>query len=341
MRIPGRTLPVLAALIACLPPTVQALQRGGTVTGMIIDSVDQPISGVLVFVEGGVSPVLTGAIGRFEIEIATAGTHVLNFRKVGLAPRTFRVPVTEDAGNGPLDVGVIRLEPGPDPVGTVAGLVTEAIGGLPVGGAVVELNGNLIAVTTADGIFNVPNVPLAWGPNKFDVRHLSYAEVSDDVWLVNPNETFAFNVVLIPVPLTVPHIVVEVDRTLMVYGRMKPFYERRASGFGLFFTRQEITERNPTVITDVLVGLPGVQLVTRGLTQVQVIFTRAARGFSDPCPSPDIFFNGALVQGGFFLNDIIHPDQVEAIEIYRSLTETPLQFQKPTSTCGSIVIWTR
>ncbi len=341
MRIFFRTLPVLVTLIACLPPTVQALQRGGTVTGMVIDSEDQPISGVLVFVEGGVSPVLTGAIGRFRMEIATAGTHVLNFRKAGLEPRTFRVPIAEGAGDSPLDVGVIRLEPGPDPVGTVAGRITEAIGGLPVGGAVVELNGNLIAVTNADGIFNVPNTPLAWGPNKFEVRHLSYAEVTDDVWLVNPNETFAFDVVLIPVPLTVPEIVVDIDSTLLVYGRMKPFYERRASGLGIFFTRQEIIDRNPLMITDVLNGLPGVQLITLGLTQVQVTFTRARRGFSDPCPSPDLFFNGALVQGGFFLNDIINPEQVEAMEIYRGLAETPLQFQKPGSACGAIVIWTR
>jgi hypothetical protein len=336
-----RTLSVLVAVIACLPPTVQALQRGGTVTGMVIDSADQPISGVLVFVVGGVSPVLTGAIGRFQIEIATAGTHVLNFRKAGLEPRTFRVPVTEDDGDAPQDVGVIRLEPGPEPVGTVAGRVTEAIGGLPVGGAVVELNGNLIAVTNANGVFNVPNVPLAWGPNEFNVRHLSYAEVNESVWLVNPNEVFAFDVVLIPVPLTVPEIVVDIDRTLLVYGRMKPFYERRASGLGFFFTRQEIIDRNPIMITDVLNGLPGVQLVTLGLTQVQVTFTRAGRGLSDPCPSPDLYFNGALVQGGFFLNDIIDPEQVEAMEIYRGTAETPQQFQKPGSTCGAIVIWTR
>ena len=341
MKILCRTLPAWALLIACLPPMVQAQERGGAVTGMVIDSADQPISGVLVFIDGAVSPVLTGAVGTFRLEVVGQGTHVLNFRKAGFEPRTFRLPITGDDGDR-RDVGVIRLEPGPDPTGTVAGRITEAIGGRPVGGAIVELNGNMVAVTSADGIFNVEQVPLAWGLNQFHVRHLSYAPVTEDLWLVNPDDLFAFAVVLIPVPVAVvPEIVVEVDRTLMVYGRMRPFYERRARGLGLFITRQEIERRNPTRITDVFNGMPGVQLRPIGLTRVQVTFTRAGRGFNDVCPSPDLFFNGALIQGGLFLNDIINPEEIEGIELYRGTAETPPQFQKPGSTCGSIVIWTR
>jgi hypothetical protein len=88
-------------------------------------------------------------------------------------------------------------------------------------------------------------------------------------------------------------------------------------------------------------GVPGVQIIEFGFRGTQVTFTRAGRGFADPCESPDFYFNGALVQGGLNLNDIVDPSQVEAIEIYRGTAETPLQFQKPGSTCGAIVIWTR
>ena len=310
MKIPCRALPAWALLIACLPPLVQAQEPSGTVvTGTVVDSANQPISGVLVFMDG-VSPVLTGAVGAFRLEIDRLGTYVLSLRKAGFAPRTFRLPITRNEG-ADREVGVIMLEPGPDPTGTVSGRVTDRIRGEPVRNALVEVNGNMVAVTNADGTFNVLQVPLAWGPNQFHVSRLSYTDATSELWLVNPDDWFALDVALIPVPVGVlPEIVVEADRTLMVYGRMRlaaRIHEMRADG----------------------------------LTNVQVTFSRASQGFGEPCASPDIYLDGAVVQGGFFLNDLLNPDQIEGIEVYRSTTTTPPQFQKPGSTCGSIVIWTR
>ncbi len=341
MKILCRTLPVWA-LIACLPPMVHAQTPRGTLTGTVIDSANQPISGVIVFIDGGITnPVLTGAVGAFRVEVVTPGTHVLNFRKAGFTPRTFRLPATRNDGDR-TDVGVIRLEQGPDPTGTVAGTVTDAVTGRGVRSALVKINDVVVAVSGADGAFRAFQVPLEWGPNQFEVNHLSYGEVINDLWFVNPEDAFAFDVTLVPVPVAVvPEIVVEVDRTLMVYGRMRQFYQRRASGLGFFFTRREIEERNPTQMTDVFNGLPGVQLQAFGLTRVAVTFTRAARFLSNPCDSPDLYVDGALVAGGFFLNDLLSPEQVEGIELYRGTSETPLQFQKPGSTCGAIVLWTR
>lgn len=341
MKILRRTLPAWALLIACLPPMVQAQEFSSTVTGAVVDSANQPISGVLVFMDGAVSPVMTGAVGAFRLEVLRPGTYVLSLRKAGFAPRTFKLPITRNDGDR-RDVGVIMLEPGPDPTATVSGRVMDAIRGRPVRDAVVEVNGDMVAVTNADGIFNVLQVPLAWGPNQFHVRHLSYADVTNELWLVNPDDLFALDVALIPVPVGVlPEIVVEVDRTLMVYGRMRPFYQRRASGFGNFITRPEIEARNPIEVTDLFRGMVGVTVRADGLTNVQITFSRASQGFGEPCDSPDIYLDGAIVQGGFFLNNLLNPDQIEGIEVYRSTITTPPQFQKPGSTCGSIVIWTR
>ena len=340
MKILCRALPAWALLIACLPPMVQAQEPTGTVTGTVVDSASQPISGVLVFMDG-VSPVLTGAVGAFRLEIDRPGTDVLSLRKAGFAPLTFRLPITRNEG-ADREVGVIMLEPGPDLTVTVSGRVIDMIRGEPVRNALVEVNGNMVAVTNADGTFNVLHVPLAWGPNQFHVSHLSYMDATNELWLANPDDWFALDVALIPVPVGIlPEIVVEADRTLMAYGRMRPFYARRASGFGSFITRQEIEERSPTQVTDMFRGMAGVTVRAEGLTNVQVTFSRARQGFGEPCASPDIYLDGAVVQGGFFLNDLLNPDQIEGIEVYRSTTTTPPQFQKPGSTCGSIVIWTR
>lgn len=342
MKMLCRTLPAWAVLIACLPSMVHAQEDRTTVTGTVLDSANQPIDEVLVFIDGAVSPVLTGEVGAFRLEDITPGTYVLNLRKAGFAPRTFRLPITQDDGDR-RDIGVIRLEPGgPEPTATVAGRVTDAVGGRPVRGAIVEVNGGMIAVTDADGFFNVLYVPLAWGSNELMVTHLSYDDANSDLWFVDPNELFAFDVVLIPVPVGIlPEVVVEVDRTVMVYGRMRPFFERMATGLGEFITRREIEERSPTQLSDLFFGMPGVTLQPIGLTRVQITFTRAGRGFGEPCPSPDLYIDGALIQGGLFLNDILTPEQIEGIEVYRGTAETPVQFQKPGSTCGSIVIWTR
>lgn len=341
MNLFCRTLAAWALLMTGLPPTVQAQEKTSTVTGTVIDYANQPIGDVLVFIDGGVSPVVTGAVGAFRLEIGTPGPHVLNFRKAGLAPRTFRLPIPQGDGDRQ-DVGVIQLEPGLAPTGTVAGRVIDAVGRNPVAGALVAINGNTIAVTTPNGVFNVDRVPLEWGPNQLHVRHLSYADVTDDIWVANTEDVLAYDVVLIPVPVAVvPEVVVEVDRTLMVYGRMRQFYQRRNIGMGDFFTRQDIEDRNVTDITDVLSGLPGVRLQPADLTGVKITFTRAARGLADPCDSPAIFLDGALVQGGLYLDQLVRPDQVEGMEVYQGILETPQQFTTPGETCGAIVIWTR
>ena len=342
-----RSLATWALLICCIPPALQAqagpARQGPTsiVTGTVIDPADQPIDGVLVYIDGAVRPVLTGAVGSFRLEFVAHGTHALNFRKSGFAPRTFRLPLTPGDGDRK-DIGVVRLEPGPEPTSTIAGTVTEGISGRPVAGALVSLNGNTVAVTNADGTFRVQRAPVGWGPNQFHVRHLSFADVTDDIWVASPDEAFALDVTLIPVPVAeVPEIVVEVDRTMMVYGRMRPFYERRNLGLGDFFTRRDIEARNPTNVSDVLSGLPGVRLRQVGLTGMSITLTRAIRGFNAPCESPAIFIDGARVEGGLYLNQLLTPDQMEAMEVYQGTLETPQEFTIPNENCGAIVIWTR
>ncbi len=141
---------------------VQAQTPRGTLTGTVIDSANQPISGVIVFIDGGITnPVLTGAVGAFRVEVVTPGTHILNFRKAGFTPRTFRLPATRNDGDR-TDVGVIRLEEGPDPTGTVAGTVTDAVTGRGVRSALVKINDVVVAVSGADGAFRAFQVPLAW-----------------------------------------------------------------------------------------------------------------------------------------------------------------------------------
>jgi len=239
------------------------------------------------------------------------------------------------------DIGVITLQDGPDPTTTLTGRVLEGSTGNPIDGAEVQLNGNVVAVSGEDGRFRVSRVPIVWGSNQILVGRLSYLYETTELWIADPNETFELSITLHPRPIEVAGVVVEGDRTLLVYGRrMEPFYERRESGFGDFITRLEIEEQNPVDITDLFRGMPGVILLGG-----QIQFSRTlGLGISKGCRSPLIYLDGLFVGGSdsyVGLNELLIPDHVEAIEVYKGPSQTPPQFRRPGSACGVIVIWTR
>ena len=264
MNVLRRVFPAWAVFTACLSSTLSGQERTSTVSGTVVDPANQPISGVLVFIDGKTGPDTTGTVGAFQLEGLTPGTHRLNFRKEGFAPRTFRLSLAQGDGDR-RDIGVISLEAGPDPTATLTGRVLEGGSGEPIDRAVVLLNGDAVAVSRGDGRFRVSGVPTAWGSNQIVVGGLSYADETTELWIAEPNETFDLSVTLHPLPIELAGIVIEGDRTLLSFSRrVQPFYERRERGFGRFFTRLEIEERNPIEFTDLMRGVPGVRLTQVG-----------------------------------------------------------------------------
>ena len=241
---------------------------------------------------------------------------------------------------------MISLEAGPDPTTTLTGRILEGGSGQPVEGAGVELNGNVVAVSGGDGHFRASRVPITWGSNQIQVSRLSYLDETSELWIADPNETIDLSVTLHPEPIEVGGVVVEGDRRRRLFERrMRPFYERRERGSGDFFTRSEIEERNPIVITDLSRGVPGVTL-TQSDFSVQIRFSRAMRGLGGGtgCSSPLIYVDGAFAGGaGDYVNldNLVIPNQVEAIEVYKGPSQIPPQFNMTGSACGVIVIWTR
>ena len=41
------------------------------------------------------------------------------------------------------------------------------------------------------------------------------------------------------------------------------------------------------------------------------------------------------------MDALFKPNEIEAIEVYVSAIDTPIQFQGPQSQCGTVVIWTK
>ncbi len=150
------------------------------------------------------------------------------------------------------------------------------------------------------------------------------------------------------------------------------FYERQRADFGHYITPEAIEKRRAARITDLLLSVPGVNLVRMATGSVGPLYVQLrgsnlshggvcrprvfvdgvlfARGDSRPArPQGDAGVERRVAEQlrqldqGLSLDDIGHPSTIAAIEVYRSATQVPVQFGGTSvgTLCGAIVIWTR
>jgi hypothetical protein len=150
------------------------------------------------------------------------------------------------------------------------------------------------------------------------------------------------------------------------------FYQRQRADFGTFLGPRDLERRsNAPRLTDLLVGLPGVRMVSlnpgsagarfvqlRGSNlsyggvcrpRVYVDGILFALGDSRPVPRDDnreTEFEEEIIERmdqGLSLDDIGPPSDIAGIEIYRSASQVPVQFGGTSvhTLCGVIVIWTK
>jgi hypothetical protein len=125
------------------------------------------------------------------------------------------------------------------------------------------------------------------------------------------------------------------------------FYRKEHSG-GFFVEREEIEERDPRNLTDLLRVGSGFRVVSSGGAGSSFGNTVVSRRFvSFQQPSglcvPAFYLDGFRVgtPGREVLDDIADPEDVEAIEAYAGVTQIPSQWRDSHSACGVVVIWTR
>jgi len=213
----------------------------------------------------------------------------------------------------------------------LVGRVVSASTGRPIDGAVVHLlQSGFGALTDSLGDFRIPQT---WaGEDTLEVRFIGYEPSQQPIDLV-PDETTRITLLLSSTVVRIADLTVEIRQTRRARN-LKGFVYRMERGFGQYFTPREIIRRNPRLPSDLLRGMAG---VTVGQIQYGKASVRMGRGTRLQCP-PAIFLDG-LYQGGLDLDDIPRED-LGAVEVYRRDTETPIEFIRPSSTCGAIVIWT-
>jgi hypothetical protein len=116
------------------------------------------------------------------------------------------------------------------------------------------------------------------------------------------------------------------------------FYARRESGIGLFYTRDDFDLRRPLVATDILRGAPGVRVIPVGRGNT-IRFSRNDGASFRRC-GIRIWVDGMFL-GDENSFDFLHPDDIEAVEVFRGAAGLPAQYAGSESACGAILVWTR
>jgi hypothetical protein len=190
--------------------------------------------------------------------------------------------------------------------------------------------------TDTSGAFNLGG--LSAGKTELYFRRLGFEPKTEKVDL-SSGQPLRLEVVMTPVPAELAALVVQ-ESQLRARELMRDFYNRRDEGLGHFITRQEIEQRNPSYMSDMMRMVPGARLVPQQVGGAATLrFARNSIAGRD-CP-PQYYIDGVMARG--FNIDDIPPMDVEGIEIYSGVSQIPAQFKNMFSTamCGVVVIWSR
>jgi hypothetical protein len=228
-------------------------------------------------------------------------------------------------------VGTARPVAAQQPNATLLGRLVDRKSQAPVRNAQAALLGSRRTATSDDqGRFALDSLPA--GSYVVQVRALGYTATS---WVVDLAAREVLTRVFEVEPLPVQLDPVTVERTPSFAARRRRGFElRRATGRGAFVTQAQIERANARSLGDVLRDVPGVVVLCRGAGRCGIRMARAPA----QC-RPDFVVDGFPATLSTSLDMPVVG--ITGIEIYRTLSETPMEFLKSDNVCGTVVIWTR
>lgn len=274
-------------------------------------------------------------------------TPTASFRNVWLATVARRAAVMAL----PLALLTMAARPGQTQV-VLEGRVVDDSTGRPIESARVLLqnhHGNAVGEQTTQSTGRFRFELTRSERYRLEARAVGYLPARRTVLWMMENRNFAG----IEVRLT-PHatLLAPVEVLALAPPKTSPVLEnmeyRRTHGFGIRISRQQIEARNPLHVTDILAETPGVRVDRQGSGS-----TRRVIHLGPPVPGPrggdcpvQIFLDGmlatrAVAGGDVTVDDLVRPQDVEAIEIFKGLATVPAEFLNPEARCGVIAVWTK
>ena len=235
---------------------------------------------------------------------------------------------------------------------TIRGKVVDARTGEAVPAAAVaaltrEGRGAGQARTGADGTFVLPL--RAAGEMRLRVERTGYRPTLTDLMPVAARETIDVELSISTAPLTLAplRVTARVEPPHRRSLEMAGVYDRERMGQGRRLFREDI-ERQPNMnTTQILSRVVGTTVVRNGPFEY-IAFSRGSISGSLRQPEvrqclPLLYLDGVRMGygGRADLNGVVSPSQIEAVELYSSAANLPVQYNGSGSACGVILIWTR
>jgi hypothetical protein len=201
--------------------------------------------------------------------------------------------------------------------------------GKPLEGAQVYLVGAAVgARADSRGIFHLSGLPA--GTQTVEIRQLSYSPKRYTVDL-SPSRESRLNAVMDAKAQVLGTVTVEGKQTSDIPG----FDARAKRGLGTFLNHDEIEKRQSVLTTDLFRTIPGLTVGFDGNNYV----VQSARG--QGCQVQWYLDGSPFDNSDNSLDQMIRPDDIEAVEVYKSPSEVPVQFQGQNGSCGTILLWTK
>jgi hypothetical protein len=227
---------------------------------------------------------------------------------------------------------------------SLSGIVVDSSGSR-IGFANVQLgNGSRRVVANDTGFFRLGGVPN--GRFRVTVRRIGFSP-SDVTFDAAPD-----TVVRITLEATARILGERVIRATAMRADHRGFYSRIADvqngiNHGYFVTPEEIEIRKPGWITQMIEGLPGVQVLRNPMNprKSSIHGTTRAGMSPEPCKMT-VFLDGIRITNRLGdevegIDEIVHSRSISGIEVYPRAVGAPPQFQPLNGSCGVVLLWTK
>ncbi len=226
---------------------------------------------------------------------------------------------------------------------------------IPAAELMVEAAEIRIGRTGLDGTFLLGGVPAGRYP--LVIRAIGYRPLRLTIDLAG-QDTLELEVRLRPVVQELAGLTV-VARPASMSAGMEEFERRRRLGFGRFYSRAQLRERESMHLTDLLRGATGVRFVALPIGCGSGLALASMRPRPVPPPASmdcgehrvasacylDLYVDGMPVwqwgQGPPPETDQYAVRDLQAVEVYVGLAQMPAEFPRSAGGCGALAVWGR
>ena len=220
-----------------------------------------------------------------------------------------------------------------DSLAILSGVVRSARDGQPLPDVMVSIKGRgagvgAFNVTDSAGRFRIVRIP----PGTYTLS-LAYAGQTADEYEIGLKAGRVMDLAILLEADGVDLAPIVVEGGSQEYAlSLAGFYARKGRGLGRFVTRDDIDRRHPANLSHLLTGTG----ITMRCVRTVCAPVRTASGRR--C-AVSVFLDGIRVEN--YNIDLIPPEDVLGLEVYRQGADTPAEFSKFSADCGALVIWTK